>query len=731
MRSMEKKIIAGLILLPMLFLCLTGCGKSAGEDNLRDTNTAVSPAKEEKTIDNTMSESEETGIETGEIEELQSVDKNSSFLAISSESTEIEWAIYSEGAYCYGDGSCSGYLSEDGEEITRCIYEEAAPFSEGLACVCLNGKYGYIGKDGKEIISCRYDQAASFREGAAYFSCGEEYGLIDHNGNVILDLTNSGFGSISSFREGLAYFSQDGLYGYMDKRGEIVIEPVYGDAGYFYDGLAKVMKDGLFGLIGKDGREVLSPEYSDIQIGETSIIAQKNGDIYCFDKDGKEIFSGEWDNAWEEENIYYIENDGKIGLADQNGKVILEPEYLAVVKIPEEELAIVQDEREMYGVMDYEREVRLPFEYSYIRYVEGGLQVKEADTEKMGFLSRDDLSVKIPVIYDNIYDFTGERAVVVSGEKCGIVHYDGTLEMPVEYDEIRLLSDGSMFARKEGQSELTDGEGTLIFPGDYESICDWGEGYQIDLLDGGVQYVDSQGAVVAVDKYSWPDSVYGAENSHLLYSGTILKSGEETEEVTEQFLLSNQITPGAGLLCDYLKTGSIRADTGGPEFTTRMENMSQGKRFSKLYRTGDKAEVILYFYAAPWRRSTHRETDSGLFAVRNGTVEQLVGANECGGSIGGDWACFWYDTKEGVLKPGAEGSWGGWGGHASGGDVYELKDGQAVLEMSFMFSWSPAPDDGQEVDEYTVNDEEVSEGEYHKVKERYRYYMPIDNSRIW
>lgn len=79
MRSMEKKIIAGLILLPMLFLCLTGCGKSAGEDNLSDTNTAVSPAKEEKTIDNTMSESEETGIETGEIEELQSVDKNSSF----------------------------------------------------------------------------------------------------------------------------------------------------------------------------------------------------------------------------------------------------------------------------------------------------------------------------------------------------------------------------------------------------------------------------------------------------------------------------------------------------------------------------------------------------------------------------------------------------------------------------------------------------------------------------
>lgn len=55
---------------------------------------------------------------------------------------------------------------------------------------------------------------------------------------------------------------------------------------------------------------------------------------------------------------------------------------------------------------------------------------------------------------------------------------------------------------------------------------------------------------------------------------------------------------------------------------------------------------------------------------------------------------------------------------------------QAVLETSFRFSWSPAPDGAQE-NEYTVNDEEMSEKEYNKVKDRYRYYMPINYSRIW
>lgn len=50
--------------------------------------------------------------------------------------------------------------------------------------------------------------------------------------------------------------------------------------------------------------------------------------------------------------------------------------------------------------------------------------------------------------------------------------------------------------------------------------------------------------------------------------------------------------------------------------------------------------------------------------------------------------------------------------------------------MSGKFAWSPAPDGGQE-NEYTVNDEEVSEEEYNKVKERYRCYMPIDYVSIW
>ena len=59
---------------------------------------------------------------------------------IAPEGEKVEWAIYSEGIYCYSDGSLYGYVAEDGREISPCIYSEASPFSQGLACACLNGK---------------------------------------------------------------------------------------------------------------------------------------------------------------------------------------------------------------------------------------------------------------------------------------------------------------------------------------------------------------------------------------------------------------------------------------------------------------------------------------------------------------------------------------------------------------------------------------------------------------
>lgn len=604
-------------------------------------------------------------------------------IATFSTGEKIEWAIYSEGCYFYSNGSFYGYLAEDGKEIASCIYSEATPFSEGLACVYLDGKYGYIGKDGEIALPFLYDQASPFREGTAYFSCGEEYGLIDREGNVVLRLDCD---SISSFREGLAYFSEDGRYGYMDQSGRVVIEPVYDDAGYFYDGLATVRKGGFFGLIGKDGREVLSPEYSSIRLEETYIIAEKDDLVYCFDREGRELPLGAWDRISEEEGMLRLRRDNRYGLADGSGKIILEPVYEYIDPIPGKELAIVKNENREYGVLDYAGQVKVPFIYSYI-YADdgGGLCVTDRDTEKVGYLDGEDFSVKIPVIYDILGYFTEGRAVVGLDGKYGVIRYDGTLELPLEYDRINLFSDGSMAAWTGETAKLTDRQGNLILTGRYDIIWEQGNGYEI-TEDGKDSYWDRQGRLVA-SGYRWSDIVQGARNTYILHgiaeSSILLRTGEEDGQSAKVLPLSNWITPKAGLFMDYLKNGVITVQDGGGGHTAKLEGLRQYCwNFSKLYRI--EGQNVLYFYTEPWRQWNFPESYSGLFTIRDGQVEQLISGYECGGSLRGDYVCFWYDKEEDVWKSGTWGNWGGFGGYAWGGEVYTLKDGQAVSEISFM-----------------------------------------------
>lgn len=717
----RKNIFIGIILAVLYAGILTGCSEAAAL-SAEDVNTE--DARQSGQAE--TGESETTNDSLQEQQSSEAEETRSQVILISPDREKIEWAIYSEGTYCYGNGSLCGYLSEDGEEITPCIYSDALPFSEGLACVCLDGKYGYISKDGEVALPFIYDQAASFREGVAYFSCGEEYGLMDREGNVVLELTDCD--SISSFREGLAYFSVDGQYGYMDKNGRIVVEPVYDDAGYFYKGLAVVMKDGFGGVIGKDGREILPPEYIGISTEDTCIIAQKEDGFSFFDNEGNEVSAGAWDWVSAGSGVFYITQDDRKGFADKNGKVILEPIYEYVRPIPEKELVIVRNENEEYGILDYEGEVRVPFDYREISYQDeaGGLYVIDADTGKAGYLDGEDFSVKIPVIYDRLGDFTEDRAVVKLGEKCGVVRYDGTVEVPIVYDRISLFSDGSIAVWTGETAELTDRQGNRILTGEYSGIIEMGDGYKTWASGKGSEYRDRQGRRIAHDDFIWPDFVYGAEHSYILYNGSLLRGGEENGKSSEEFLLTNQITPRAGLFMEFIKTGSIFDGNGDEEsaYTTKIENMPQGRRFSKLYRMGEENIPVLYFYAEPWRQLTFPESDSGLFTVRNGQVEQLAGANECGGSMRGDWACFWYDTEEKVCKPGTSGIWGGWPGYANGGSIYGLENGRTV-ETAFMYIVERVPED-EYVEEYRINDKEVSEEEYNAVRERYRYYLPLD-----
>lgn len=541
-RMKTKETVIKMAVFLVLLFGPTGCGQ---EEAVRDSADILQTEEQENLTErqeNPVGEQEDPAKQQEDLAEQgdssEAADSSDSIVVISPEGEKIEWAVYSEGVYCYrnvrnyasDEGGLYGYLSEDGREITPCIYSEASPFSEGLGCALLDGKYGYIGKDGETVLPFIYDQASPFREGVAYFSIGEQYGLIDREGNVILELTDCD--SISSFREELAYFSVDGLYGYMDQSGKTVIESVYEDAGYFYGGLAVVMRGGFLGVIGKDGRKILPLEYEDVTLEEACITARKEGMFYFFDRDGREVSSGSWDEVskgGDGKDVFYLYQNGKEGLADRTGRIIWEPIYERFTVIPGKELVIMQDENGKYGVLDYDGQIRVPFLYSDIycvgnqgaRYVPGaadGLYVTDAATGKKGYLSMEDFSVKIPAIYDSLSDFTEDRAVARLDGKEGIVRYDGTVEMPLEYDAISLFSDGSMAVKEKDTWELMDKNGDPLFAIVCDTVSEWGDGYRVSAEDN-YSFYDRQGSEIVAHN----------DGCRLNYEGAVFEAVKDFE----------------------------------------------------------------------------------------------------------------------------------------------------------------------------------------------------------
>lgn len=541
-RMKTKETVIKMAVFLVLLFGPTGCGQ---EEAVRDSADILQTEEQENLTErqeNPVGEQEDPAKQQEDLAEQgdssEAADSSDSIVVISPEGEKIEWAVYSEGVYCYrnvrnyasDEGGLYGYLSEDGREITPCIYSEASHFSEGLGCALLDGKYGYIGKDGETVLPFIYDQASPFREGVAYFSIEEQYGLIDREGNVILELTDCD--SISSFREELAYFSVDGLYGYMDQSGKTVIESVYEDAGYFYGGLAVVMRGGFLGVIGKDGRKILPLEYEDVTLEEACITARKEGMFYFFDRDGREVSSGSWDEVskgGDGKDVFYLYQNGKEGLADRTGRIIWEPIYERFTVIPGKELVIMQDENGKYGVLDYDGQIRVPFLYSDIycvgnqgaRYVPGaadGLYVTDAATGKKGYLSMEDFSVKIPAIYDSLSDFTEDRAVARLDGKEGIVRYDGTVEMPLEYDAISLFSDGSMAVKEKDTWELTDKNGDPLFAIVCDTVSEWGDGYRVSAEDN-YSFYDRQGSEIVAHN----------DGCRLNYEGAVFEAVKDFE----------------------------------------------------------------------------------------------------------------------------------------------------------------------------------------------------------
>ena len=76
---------------------------------------------------------------------------------------------------------------------------------------------------------------------------------------------------------------------------------------------------------------------------------------------------------------------------------------------------------------------------------------------------------------------------------------------------------------------------------------------------------------------------------------------------------------------------------------------------------------------------------------------EVVTAHRCDGSLGGEYACLWYDRETSRVLPGKFGFTGEFGEHFSWEEVYDWKDGEVMRIASFEWIEKPISSFGEEV----------------------------------
>ncbi len=331
-----------------------------------------------------------------------------------------------------------GYINTRGELAIMDKYDGVREFSEGLAAVNYGGKWGYIDTNDQKIIDFQYRSAFAFKDGIARVQdFDKKYWFINASGEVLNDY---GINLAYDCIDGLARIKTEAGYNYIRMNGDTLLEDVYDGARDFQYGLAVVKRFGIRAVIDANGDILLPDKYEQISVDETVIRAKLKGNYLLYDHTGKKITKSTYSSCSPFQNGQAVVSDHNgLQMISETGKVLFqlnekirraEPAMQNNWRVfTEQGAALMNAQGDI--ISDHYEEI---FNYSDERA--GFLK-----NNKWGYLNQDG-QVAISPDYDLIWDFNDGRARVVTQRGIGFIDRSGALVIPPIFFEVKDFDEG-------------------------------------------------------------------------------------------------------------------------------------------------------------------------------------------------------------------------------------------------------------------------------------------------
>lgn len=308
------------------------------------------------------------------------------------------------------------YITPDGQVAVPSQFAEASLFTEGYALVALTQetgrlRYGFINERGEWAIEARYVLATSFSEGRS-FVLNDDGTLWAINPQAEQLYQLDSIQVIRTYSQGLAAFQQNGLWGFLDKQCQVVIAPQFVDCEDFAEGLAPAAirsEDGkrLYGYINRSGAWEIEPKFEDAMR-----FAEKRAAVF----DGKQ---------W--------------GYIDPTGGYAFQEKFVDARNFSEG-LAAVQAQRQgPWSYVDASGQEVVTGKFANAGPFVGGMAPVQTSNFKYGYIDTKG-KILIKAEYDRAMPWVGDSpyALVMKGNKWGILHPDGTFRLPISLADVNL-----------------------------------------------------------------------------------------------------------------------------------------------------------------------------------------------------------------------------------------------------------------------------------------------------
>ena len=302
---------------------------------------------------------------------------------------------------------------------------------------------------------------------------------------------------------------KDGKYGIVDNEGKIVIQPQYADIDVLgkdnKTGFIVKNENGKYGIVDYSNTTILEAKYDTIEkvYGNDMYVVTVNGKQKLVKKDGTDVLTSGFDTIKQvlanQENAVIFTKSNKYGVMSTTGNVLIDAQYDDLKEAKVGMLIASKDGK--YGIINSNKEEKLPFEYSTITFSEKADLYIVEDSNYNAKILNSNLETKAEGVFIELNETKG---YVKLRNNDGSKYYNFKFEEKTELD---IYPNKTLFlSKKDGKYGYVDKTGKVIVDYIYDDAMEQNDyGFSAVKKDGKWGSIDSKGNVVQEPIYNLDD----------------------------------------------------------------------------------------------------------------------------------------------------------------------------------------------------------------------------------